>query len=177
MIIKSGYKNRESVLTLLALFVLFLLMPSVALALKVETHLQNATDNGISSDFSDSYSFDTVPATTACTATLDADLSLHIPYLSYGIPILGTLTFWADLLYEYNPAYPTFILFKLANAGMIENASYSCTASTLSDNLSVHIPDVLLPDGITHMWLNLQIDMALSIGGNVYFLVTNSGVI
>ena len=43
------------------------------------------------------------PTPTACTATLDGKLLLHIPYLSNVGPISGTQTFWADLVYEFNP--------------------------------------------------------------------------
>ena len=51
--------------------------------------------------------------TTACTATLDSNLLLHIPYLSYVNPISETLSLWADLVYEPNSVYPTWIPFKM----------------------------------------------------------------
>ena len=103
--------------------------------------------------------------TTACTATLDANLLLHIPYLCYAD---GNMTFWADLAYEYIPTYPISIYFYLAGAGVITNPSYSCTASTIASDLSIHIPDLLLPDGTTHLWLDF-------VYGNGYFLVSNYG--
>ena len=113
-------------------------------------------------------------ASSACTATLAENLSLHIPYLSYGN---GVLSLWTDFAYEFNPTYPTLIPFKLTNYGILNNPSFSCSASTLSDDLTIHIPDVLLPDGTTHLWVNLEYSQALSIGGNFYWVVSNYGVI
>ncbi|MBI5591510.1 MAG: BACON domain-containing protein [Deltaproteobacteria bacterium] len=114
---------------------------------------------------------------TGCAATLDGNLLLHIPYLSYADPISGTISLWADFVYEFNPAYPTLNTFKLTNDGIWDNPSFSCEASTLSSDLKIHIPDVLLPDGSTHTWVNLEYDSALSGDGNTYFSVTTYGVI
>ena len=113
-----------------------------------------------------------LPQPTACTATLNSNFLLHIPYITYAN---GTLSLWADLAYEYNPMYPTMILFKLTTAGFISNPSFSCTASTLSDDLKVHIPDVLFPDGVTHIWVDLEYVPTLSSDGNAYFFVTDYG--
>ena len=111
-------------------------------------------------------------ASTECTAMLNASLSLHIPVLSYqGVPSL-----WADFFYVYNPAYPTLIPFKVTNAGL-SFPTFFCTASTLSNDFKIHIPDVLLPDGITHIWVDLEFRQDLSTNGNVYFVVSNYGLV
>jgi hypothetical protein len=115
------------------------------------------------------------PTPTICTAAIDGDLLFHIPSLSYINPMLGTISLWADLLYEFNPTHSTLILFKYLNSG-INNPSYSCAGSTLSADLKIHIPDVLVPDGSTHLWVDLEYTEALSTGGNAYFVVTKYGV-
>jgi len=51
------------------------------------------------------------PKPTACTATIDGNLSLHVPYITYPDPRVVSL--WAYFVYEYNPTYPALILFKL----------------------------------------------------------------
>jgi hypothetical protein len=114
---------------------------------------------------------------TGCNATIDERLLLQIPYLSYVNPISGTLSLWAELLYEFNPTYPTLILFKLSDAGIITSPSYLCEASTLSYDFKIHIPDVLLPDGSTHLWVDLEYDSVTSTEGSAYFLVTNYGFV
>ena len=119
----------------------------------------------------------TTPTVTECTATMDGNLSLHIPYLSCVNQLSGTLTLWSDLVYDFNPTYPALIIFKLTTYGMIYNPSFSCAASTLSGDLKVHIPDVLLSDGSTHLWVDLEYASALSTNGNAYFVVTHYGVI
>ncbi|MBI5594040.1 MAG: DUF1566 domain-containing protein [Deltaproteobacteria bacterium] len=115
--------------------------------------------------------------TSACMATLDGNLLLHIPYLSYVDPTTGTTVFWTDLAYVFNPAYPTLIPFKLTNYAVINNPSFSCAASTLSADLKIHIPDVLFPDGLTHVWVDLMYSAALSTDGNAFFVVSNYGFI
>lgn len=115
-----------------------------------------------------------LPQPTACTATLHPNLLLHIPYLSYGN---GTLTLSADFVFDYNPTYPTLLPFKLTNAAVINSPSFSCEASTLYDSFKIHIPDVLFPDGITHLWVDLEYSSALSIDGNFYWVVTNYGAV
>ena len=112
-----------------------------------------------------------------CAATINGSLLLHTPYLSYVDPISGDRTFWADFLYEFIEAYPASILFKLTNAGIQNDPSDSCAASTLSRDLNVHIPDLQFPDGITHLWIDLQYCTAISSEGNHFFLVTDYGVI
>ena len=114
---------------------------------------------------------------TACPATIDANLLLKIPYLSYVDPASGTLSLWTDLVYELNSTYPTLVPFKLKGFGIINNPSFSCAASTLSGDLKIHIPDVLLPDGITHLRVDLEYSAALSTDGNAYFIVIDYGVV
>jgi hypothetical protein len=114
------------------------------------------------------------PTPTACTATMtDGNLLLHIPYLSS-----ETLTFLADFINEFNPMYPMLILYKLTYLKIIENPSFSCAASTLSGDFKIiHIPDVLLPDGITHLWADLEYSQAFSTDTNVYFEVKSYGFV
>lgn len=116
------------------------------------------------------------PAPAVCTSTVDGNLLLHIPYLSYVDPTAGAISFWADFVYEFNPTFQTVIFFKLANAGSMPNLSLSCAISTLSGDFKIHIPDVLFPDGITHLWLDLEYSPTLSSQTNAYFFVTNYGV-
>ena len=107
----------------------------------------------------------------ACTATIDDKLLLHIPYLSS-----GKLLRWADLVNVFDDKNPTLILFKLTNYGVIENPSFSCEASTLtlSDDLKIiHIPDVLLPDGVTHLWVDLKYSQSFSTAEDDYFEAKN----
>jgi len=113
------------------------------------------------------------PDAVECKATINGNLLLHIPNLSY----INTSSFWADLVYEFNSTYPTLILFKLTNYDVIKNPSFPCAASTLSADLKIHIPDVLLLDGITHLLVDLEYNPALSANGNVYFTVTNYRVV
>lgn len=110
----------------------------------------------------------------ACSATLNAALSLHIPYISYGN---GTLSLWVDFTYNPNPSYPTLIPFKLTNYAIINNPSFTCSPSTLASDLTIHIPDVLLPNGVTHIWVDLSYSPALSTGGNFYWVVSNYGTV
>ena len=112
-----------------------------------------------------------------CSATLNGNLYLHIPYLSYVDQLSGAQLFWADFLYEFNKVYPASILFKLTNAGNVYNSSYSCAASTLSNDLNIHIPDLLLSDGITQLWVDLEYSAAFSTEGNHFFLVTDYGAV
>ncbi|MEI6261899.1 MAG: M12 family metallo-peptidase [Deltaproteobacteria bacterium] len=114
--------------------------------------------------------------TTACTATIDSNYSLHIPLISYLTPQSSTLSYSADFAYKNDPAFPALILFKLTNVA-IQSEIFTCNASTLSSDFTIHIPDVLMPDGITRMWVYLAYSASLSTNGNVYFYVWNYGVI
>jgi hypothetical protein len=113
---------------------------------------------------------------TDCTATVDNNYNLHIPYLSYDNPTSGNQTLWVDLVYEHNPTYPSLISFKLTSYGNIANPSFSCVEATVFDNTSIHIPDLLMPDGVTHYWVNLTYNAALSTQGNEYFDVYSWGL-
>ncbi len=117
-----------------------------------------------------------IQAPAGCTATLDGNLVIHIPVLSYLVPYWGAPSFWVYFVYEYNPAYPTLMLFKMTNAGTITVPTFGCTISTISDDLKIHIPDVMLADGITHLWVDMEYSTALSTDGNTYFVVTKYGV-
>lgn len=123
------------------------------------------------------YGLGTPQQPSGCTATLNENLFLHIPYLSYDNPILGNLTLQADFAYDYNPSYPELIPFKFTNASVIYSPSFSCNLSTLSEDFKIHIPDVLLPDGVTHIWVDLDYSSVLSTDVNFYWIVSNYGAI
>jgi hypothetical protein len=112
-----------------------------------------------------------------CTAFLDGNLLLYIPFISYDNPTSGILSLWADFVYAFNPNYPTLIPFQFTKYGIINNPSFSCEAATLYGDLKIQIPDVLLPDGITHLWVDLEYSQDLSTDGNFYWVVTNYGVV
>ena len=114
--------------------------------------------------------------TTACTATIDGNYSLHIPLISHVDSAADTPSYSADLAYNDDPAFPASMLFRLTNTA-IQSGIFSCKGSTLSDDLMILIPDILLPDGITRIWLELAYNESLSTKGNVYFHVSNHGVI
>jgi len=76
--------------------------------------------------------------------------------------------------------YPALILFKMTNAGIITASTYSCKTSetsTLSDDLKIHIPNVLLADGITLLSVDMEYSPAFSVNGNTCFVVTKYGVV
>lgn len=106
-----------------------------------------------------------------CTATLDDKLSLNIPCLATAD---GTLL-RANFVYSYKPSYPFLVPFKLTDAAVIDDPSCTCAASTLSNDLSIHIPDVVLPDEATHFWLDLAFDPVLSTDGDFYWVVSDYG--
>jgi hypothetical protein len=112
--------------------------------------------------------------TTQCTATFDSNLALHIPLISHLVPYWGAPSYTADMVYEYNAAYPAMILFKLTHADLAQSGVYLCDPATVSDEFLIHLPDVLLPDGITRIWLDLTYSPALSTSG-VCFYVSNYG--
>jgi hypothetical protein len=112
---------------------------------------------------------------TDCTAIVDKDYKLHIPYLSYDDPQAVQIMIWVDFTYAHNPSYPSMILFKLTGHGTIANPSFTCTASTVFGNTSIHIPDMLMPDGVTHYWVNLTHNAALSTQDSSIFAVSNWG--
>jgi hypothetical protein len=114
--------------------------------------------------------------TTACTATIGSNYSLHLPLIIDLTALSGKPSYSADFAYKNDPAFPTMILFRLTNA-VIQKETFTCSASTLSSDFTIHIPDVLLPDGITRMWLDIEYIAWLSTNGNVYFKVSKHGVI
>ena len=115
---------------------------------------------------------------TVCTATLDKSLTLNIPYLSDIDSGSGSSLLWANLVYEYNAAYPSVTPFKLTTYSTMTDSSFSCTASTLYPDFSIiHIPDMLSSDGTTHLWVNLKYSPALSTKGNIYYVVKDYGVL
>ena len=137
------------------------------------TLLYGMTYGGGESNMGVIFSFPLSASTsTGCTAVLNKSLGLHIPYITYPVPLLGTISLSADFTYVANPS---LIVFEYIDAEDISNPSFSCTAATLSTSLLLHIPDVLLSDGITHVWADLTYNAALSTNGNVYFAVSNYG--
>ena len=99
-----------------------------------------------------------------------------MPYITYYQSQFNTtLSFSADFTYDLNFDYPSLIIFKYVNLNMIDNPSFLCAASTLSSTLVLHMPDVLFPDGVTHIWADLTYDPTLSTNGNDYFIVTGYG--
>jgi hypothetical protein len=115
--------------------------------------------------------------TTACTAAIDSNNSLHIPLISHLNPQSNTLSSYsADFAYKNDPAFPTMIFFKLTNHA-IQSETFMCTASTLSsDSTMIHIPDCLMSDG-SRMWLDMTYSESRSTNGDVYFYVSKYGVI
>jgi hypothetical protein len=110
-----------------------------------------------------------------CTATLDNNLLLKVPLISYADPWPGAPSFRADFAYEPLGNYPSLILFRLTDVGLVQKELFSCTGSTLSEGLTIHIPDLLLPDGKTRLWADLQYFSAGSSDDTAYFVVTNTG--
>jgi hypothetical protein len=45
--------------------------------------------------------------------------------------------------------------------------NFTCNASTLSNDFTIHIPDVLMPDG-ARMWLDMAYSESRSTNGDVY---------
>ena len=65
-----------------------------------------------------------------------------------------------------------------ATENLIELKVNQCAPSTLSNDFNkIHIPDVLLPDKITRLWVDLEYFPALSTDENVYFEVKKLGEI
>jgi len=112
----------------------------------------------------------TAPPISECTAIIDENLMLHIPYLAYIDPISGVQTnFWADFIYE---ADPTLVVFKLVNYGIIDNSPILCSA-TISDNLNIHIPNVLFPNGLEMLSIDLENISNIFSDGYFYFILNN----
>jgi hypothetical protein len=147
---------------------------SMGKTLKLVTQTRTNDNNNRSYSNEVPINISQIPTGTACTSTLNANLQLQIPYLSYDN---GALRLWADFVYNPDPSYPTLIPFKLTNYAVINNPSFTCSPSTLSNDFKIHIPDVLLPDGITRLWVDLTYNPALSTDGNFYWVVSNFGTV
>ena len=115
--------------------------------------------------------------TTGCTAMLDSSFVLHIPILSNSDSAIGTVSLWADFVYKPDSAYPTLVPLMLTTYGILNHPSFSCAASRLSGNLSIHIPEVLFSDQMTRMWMYLEYSPHLSVSGKNYWYLKNFGVI
>lgn len=113
------------------------------------------------------------PQPTACAATIDGTLTLHIPYLS-AVILSQTVYLSADFVLDLTQTQQQLV-FRLTSAGFISDPAFSCSASTLSDNLKIHIPDLLLPDGTSHFWIDMAYDAVHSNGGNFYWNVVDYG--
>ena len=118
-------------------------------------------------------------ASTRCMATLDGNLVLLIPVLASLEQWLYAPSYWADFVYEYNPTYPTLIIFKMTNAAMLTIDRPECEKeeSTYSDDLKIHIPGLLLADGITRLSVDMEYSSVLSTNGNTCFVVTKYEVV
>lgn len=80
-----------------------------------------------------------------CIPTLNNSLILNVPYLYYAS---GGLSLWANFVQESILTDPQSIYYRLTDdLGVIINPASSCTASTLSGDFTITIPDLLLPDG------------------------------
>jgi hypothetical protein len=62
-----------------------------------------------------------------------------------------------------------------ATENLIELKVTQCAPSTLSSDFKIHIPDVLLPDKITRLWVDLEYSPTLSDDTNKYFEVKDDG--
>lgn len=115
------------------------------------------------------------PKSSACTATIDGTLSLHIPYLS-AVVLSQTLYLSADFVLDVNGVYQQLV-FKLTSAGFLSNPDISCSPSTLTSDLKIRIPDLLLPDGVSHFWIEMEYDPVRSSNGNFYWNVVDYGYV
>lgn len=101
--------------------------------------------------------------TEECTATLNGKLLLHIPYITNGNQISGS----ADFVYEFYPPR-----FKFKTASIIEDPSFTCSASTMSSDFNkIHIPDLQLLDVTPNYSMDLEFSPTDSSEGNTYYRV------
>ena len=112
--------------------------------------------------------------TPTCTATLTENLALYIPYITYLDPALGTVPFWADFSYNPNLTYQTLLVFQYDGSAFVTNTSISCKTATLSNDLVIHIPNILYENN--NLWADLTYNAALSANGIFYFVLTNAGM-
>lgn len=139
---------------------------SVTLSAGMDSYI-GSTQNGVSSSSWGSYgSSYTFGEGAECTATVDKSLLLHIPFCTYSVdPIVGTLSLWMDLVYEFQPsALPHF---KLTSYGINDSDVTCLSPASLTTDLTITIPMVRFPDGIIHK--NMILHYVSSSDGNVYF--------
>jgi hypothetical protein len=117
--------------------------------------------------------------TTGCMATLDGNLMIHIPVLASLMDSVTAPAYLADFVYEYNPSYPTLIIFKMTNLTMLPVYRPECEKekSTYSDDFKIHIPALLLADGITRLSVDMEYSPAFSTNGNTCFVVVRYEVV
>jgi hypothetical protein len=115
------------------------------------------------------------PMPTACRSTMDSNIAIHMPILDYN-PSGVAISFWADFDWMFIPMYPTYMFFKLKDFGLVQKDAPTCEPSTLSESFLIHIPDLLLPDGFTQLWVDMQYVPFLSTDGSAVFVVMNYGV-
>jgi Viral BACON domain len=111
----------------------------------------------------------------SCTATLDGNLLIHIPVLASLMDWWWAPAYLADFVYEYNPTYPTLIIFKMTSLTMLPVYRPECVKdeSTYTDDyFKIHIPGLLLADGITRLSVDMEYSPAFSTNGNTCFVVT-----
>jgi Viral BACON domain/Putative binding domain, N-terminal len=117
----------------------------------------------------------TVTQPTVCTVTLDGNLMLHIPILASINDWWWAPAYSADFVYEYNPTYPALIILKMTNVTMRTTYIPECEKeeSTYTDDyFTIHIPGLLLADGITRLSVDMEYSPAFSTNGNICFVVT-----
>ena len=98
-----------------------------------------------------------------CTATQDGNWSIRIPLLEH----VSLIDRWnsADLIYHSGE-------YELAEGGTIPKPSFPCEPARIYDSSRIHIPDLLLYDGITHLWVDLQYNQVLGT-----WTIANGGVV
>ena len=67
----------------------------------------------------------------------------------------------------------------MTNAGIIIAPTFSCKTSEIStlDDLKIHIPGLLLADGITRLSVDMEYSAVFSVDGNTCFVVRKYGVV
>jgi hypothetical protein len=124
------------------------------------------------------------PAITPCTATIDTNLALQIPLLSYFFPWEGVPSYHADLKYDYNAMYPDQIIFALTDVGIVQGSDFSCTASSFLldpsswsvDELAISILDMKFKGSATRYWLDMAYSPLFSTDSKICFVVIGYGV-
>lgn len=110
----------------------------------------------------------TVTQEPVCIATLNDYLVLNIPNLYYA---QQQISFRADFQMVRVPSDPYSTYFQLTNnIDVLTSPSPTCAKSTLSNDLKIHIPDVLM-NGI-HYTMDLEYKPNISYTG-AFFIVTN----